>query len=62
MRHLIRLAPLAGLIALAACETVQGAGRDMQSAGQVLTQQGYQAQTQLGQTPAAPPGGSVAPY
>lgn len=62
MRHIIRLAPLAGLIAISACETIQGAGRDMQSAGQVLTQQGYQAQTQMGQTPAAPPVGGVSPY
>ncbi|MTH35703.1 entericidin A/B family lipoprotein [Paracoccus limosus] len=55
MRHLIRLAPLAGLIAISGCETIQGAGRDMQTAGQVLTQQGYQAQNRMGEPAVTPP-------
>lgn len=55
MRRLISLTPLLAVLAISACETIQGAGRDMQSAGQILTEQGYNTQTQLGQTPAAPP-------
>ena len=55
MRRLISLAPLLVVMAVSACETVQGAGRDMQSAGQILTEQGYNTQTQMGQTPATPP-------
>lgn len=41
MRRISYLAPLVGLVALTACETIQGAGRDMQTAGQMITQQGY---------------------
>lgn len=59
MRRLISLIPLLVVMAVSACETIQGAGRDMQSAGQILTEQGYNTQTQLGQTPAAaPPAGA----
>ncbi|MCC5957872.1 entericidin A/B family lipoprotein [Roseinatronobacter sp. S2] len=36
---------LFGLTALAACATVEGAGRDMQSAGQTISQEARQAQT-----------------
>ena len=32
------------VLALAGCETVKGAGQDIQSAGQVITQEGAQAQ------------------
>lgn len=35
------LAPLLAVLALAACETMQGAGRDMQTAGRVITDQAY---------------------
>lgn len=56
MRHILRLAPLLGLLAVSACETMQGAGRDMQTAGQVLTQQSQEAQTRLGQAPATASG------
>lgn len=55
MRHIIRLAPLLGLLAVSACETMQGAGRDMQTAGQVLTQQSQEAQSRLEQGSATAP-------
>ena len=32
------------VLALAGCETVKGAGQDIQTAGQVITQEGAQAQ------------------
>lgn len=35
---------LLALLVLAACETVQGAGRDMQTAGEILTSESQQAQ------------------
>lgn len=35
------------LLALAACETVQGAGKDLQSAGQVVQQEANQAQEDM---------------
>lgn len=41
MRRISYLAPLMALVALTACETIQGAGRDMQTAGQMITQQNY---------------------
>lgn len=47
MRHLIRLTPLLFIAAIAACETVQGAGRDMQNAGQTITQESREVQSQL---------------
>jgi predicted small secreted protein len=44
-------------LAVAGCETMQGAGRDMQTAGQMLTQQSAESQAQMavpayGTTPA----------
>ena len=56
MRRLISLAPVLAVLAVAACETVQGAGRDLQTAGKMITQQGYQSQSQMGQQPYAAPG------
>lgn len=47
MRRLIRLTPLLALMALGACETVQGAGRDMQTAGQVVTQESAKVQSRM---------------
>lgn len=32
-----------GLLALAACETVEGMGRDVQTAGQVIERESYRA-------------------
>jgi predicted small secreted protein len=38
MRKIIVLAALAASLAVSACNTVSGAGEDMQSAGQAVTQ------------------------
>lgn len=35
---------LFGLLALTACETIEGAGRDMQTAGQAVTQEARRTQ------------------
>jgi entericidin B len=35
------------LLTLAACETVEGAGRDLQTAGQVVQQEANQAQEDM---------------
>lgn len=47
MSHFLRLAPLLALLAVSACETVQGAGRDIQDAGQALTKESRQAETRI---------------
>ena len=39
--RIIMLAPLLAITALSACETVQGAGRDMQTAGRMIAEQSY---------------------
>ncbi|KRW95452.1 entericidin A/B family lipoprotein [Paracoccus sp. PXZ] len=44
MRRIFHLSPLLALLALAACQTVQGAGRDLQSAGQVISRESQEAQ------------------
>lgn len=65
MGRIFKLTPLLALMAIAGCETMQGAGRDMESAGQVLTQQSANAQTQMGQTPrtsSASPSVTPVPY
>lgn len=54
MGRILQFAPLIGVMALSACETMQGAGRDMQSAGAVLTEQSVNTQSQMGQTPGQP--------
>ncbi|MTH76167.1 entericidin A/B family lipoprotein [Paracoccus aestuariivivens] len=51
MRRLLPLAPVLAVMALSACETMQGAGRDMQTAGALLTDQAATSQTQMGQQP-----------
>ena len=45
MRLPFVLLPLLALLALTACETVQGAGRDMQTAGAVVTDEAQDAQS-----------------
>lgn len=40
----IRLLALCGIAALAACETVEGAGEDIQAAGQAIERESNQAQ------------------
>ena len=44
MRPTPALAALLALLATSACETVQGAGRDMQTAGQTVTLESQKAQ------------------
>lgn len=39
--RIIMLVPLLAITALSACETVQGAGRDMQTAGRMIAEQSY---------------------
>jgi predicted small secreted protein len=47
MRKIIRLSPVLALIALAACQTVEGAGRDLQTAGQVVENESRDVQAGL---------------
>ncbi len=42
MKHLLILC---GLFALAACETIEGAGRDMQTAGEAVSQEARRTQS-----------------
>lgn len=44
MRKIIHVSPLLALLVLAACQTVQGAGRDLQSAGQAISRENQEAQ------------------
>lgn len=45
---MIRLTlPLLALMALAACETVKGAGRDLQSAGATIASEASQVQSDM---------------
>ncbi|MDT1062893.1 entericidin A/B family lipoprotein [Paracoccus sp. CPCC 101403] len=69
MGQFLRFAPLLGIVALGACETMQGAGRDMQTAGALLTDQAANSQTQMGTYPTttatdpyAAPAATPAPY
>jgi predicted small secreted protein len=45
MRIPFVLLPLLALLAVSACETVEGAGRDLQTAGSVVTDEAQDAQT-----------------
>ena len=42
-----RLAPLLALLSTAACETIKGAGRDLQGAGRVVTSEAAEVQNDL---------------
>ncbi|PZR00083.1 MAG: entericidin EcnAB [Cereibacter sphaeroides] len=44
MRFRTVLMPLIAVLALAACETVEGAGKDIQKAGAVVTNEAQKAQ------------------
>ncbi|ABL69028.1 Entericidin EcnAB [Paracoccus denitrificans PD1222] len=44
MRRILRVSPLLALLTLAACQTVQGAGHDLQSAGQAISRESQEAQ------------------
>ena len=41
----LTLVPLLAMMILSACETVQGAGRDLQTAGEAITEESQDAQT-----------------
>ncbi len=45
MRVSFVLLPLLALLAVSACETVEGAGRDLQTAGAVVVDEAQDAQT-----------------
>lgn len=47
MRRILKLTPILALLALAACETVQGAGRDMQAAGTAVSRESQEAQRDM---------------
>lgn len=47
MRKTAMLIPLLSLIGLAACETVEGVGQDMQNAGAAMSQEAREAQAGL---------------
>lgn len=42
-----RIALLLAIVALAACETVEGAGRDIEAAGEVITEEAQAVQAGL---------------
>lgn len=42
-----RMLIIMGLLALSACETIEGAGRDMQTAGQAVSQEARRAQADM---------------
>ena len=42
---LVTLLPLLAILLLSACETVQGAGRDLESAGEAITEESQETQS-----------------
>ncbi|WP_199257545.1 hypothetical protein [Paracoccus binzhouensis] len=64
MRRILTIGVLMAGMAVAGCETLQGAGRDMQTAGALLTDQATNSQAQMGQAPTtyAPPTVTPQPY
>ena len=40
----LRVVMILGLFGLAACQTIEGAGRDLQSAGRAIERESYEAQ------------------
>lgn len=47
MKRSLRLLPLLALIAVTACNTMAGAGKDIQSGGQALTGEAQKTQRQM---------------
>lgn len=47
MKHALRLMPLLGLLAVAACNTVAGAGRDISAAGTAVNQEARETQAKM---------------
>ncbi|WP_431300628.1 entericidin A/B family lipoprotein [Tabrizicola sp. BL-A-41-H6] len=44
MTRTFALLPLLAILAIAACETVEGAGRDLEDAGEAITSESQEAQ------------------
>lgn len=47
MKRFIALVPVLALMALAACETMQGAGRDISTAGDAITSESQEVQSDI---------------
>ena len=47
MRRSFALIPLIALLAVSACETVKGAGKDVSTAGHVITGEAQKAKTSM---------------
>lgn len=47
MSYFLKFSPFLLLAAVAACETMQGAGRDMQHAGQAITHESQEVQSDM---------------
>ena len=47
MKHALRLVPLLGLLAMTACNTMAGAGRDISAAGNAVNQEARETQAQM---------------
>jgi entericidin B len=43
----LTLLPLLALMTLSACETVEGAGRDLENAGEVITDEAQETQSEM---------------
>lgn len=60
--RIIMLAPLLAITALSACETVQGAGRDMQTAGRMINEQSFSTSPSAAQPQVTDPYASPQPF
>ena len=47
MSRILKLTPRLALPGLAACETIQGAGRDMQAAGSAVSRESREVQAEM---------------
>ncbi len=47
MRKITLIFPMLAVLALAACQTVQGAGRDLQTAGQTIDRASQDAESRM---------------
>ncbi|RDW13652.1 entericidin A/B family lipoprotein [Paracoccus thiocyanatus] len=61
MRRITTIALCLAGVAVAGCETMRGAGRDMQTAGHLLSEQAESSQVQMGQAPSAAPATAYMP-
>lgn len=46
-KKMLKIGVILAVMAVAACETVQGAGRDLQTGGQIIQQESAQTQAEL---------------